>query len=86
MLEIPCPWCGPRNENEFICGGEAQRKRPADPDSESEQAWADYLYNNANPKGVVREWWWHVSGCTLWFKIDRNTLTHEITPVEDSPK
>ncbi len=86
MLEIPCPWCGPRNENEFICGGEAQRKRLADPDCEADEAWADYLYNNANPKGVVREWWWHVSGCSLWFKIDRNTLTHEITPVEDSPK
>jgi len=86
MLEIPCPWCGPRNENEFICGGEAQRKRPVNPNNESDQAWSDYLYNNANPKGVVREWWWHVSGCTLWFKIDRNTLTHEITPVEDSPK
>ncbi|HCK75954.1 MAG TPA: sarcosine oxidase subunit delta [Gammaproteobacteria bacterium] len=86
MLEIPCPWCGLRNENEFICGGEAQRKRPADPDRETDEAWADYLYNNANPKGVVTEWWWHVSGCTLWFKIDRNTLTHEITPIEELPE
>lgn len=83
MLEIPCPWCGPRNENEFICGGEAQRKRPISPDSESDQAWSDYLYNNANPKGVVREWWWHVSGCTLWFQVDRDTVTHKIAPVED---
>ena len=84
MLEIPCPWCGPRNENEVVCAGEADRKRPRDPESENDEAWAAYLYNSTNAKGVVREWWWHVSGCTLWFKIDRNTLTHEITVVEDS--
>ena len=33
-----------------------------------------------------REWWWHVNGCTLWFQIDRDTVTHEIKPVEVSPK
>ncbi len=86
MLEIPCPWCGLRNENEFICGGEADRKRPKDRDTETDEAWADYLYNNANPKGRVREWWWHVSGCTRWFMIDRDTLTHAITQVEDAPE
>ena len=86
MLEIPGPWCGPRNETEFVCAGEADRKRPANPEAETEEAWADYLFNTTNPKGVVREWWWHVSGCTRWFQIDRDTVTHEITPVEESSK
>ncbi|MDE0284484.1 MAG: sarcosine oxidase subunit delta, partial [Gammaproteobacteria bacterium] len=27
MLLIPCPWCGPRNEDEFLNGGEADKRR-----------------------------------------------------------
>ena len=56
MLEIPCPWCGPRNESEFVCAGEADRKRPPDPEAETDEAWADYLFNSTTPKarsGVV---------------------------------
>ena len=33
MLLIHCPWCGPRDETEFRCGGEAHIARPADPDA-----------------------------------------------------
>ena len=82
MMLIPCPWCGPRNENEFLCGGEAERRRPADPQSLATAQWADYLYNNTNAKGVVRERWWHQKGCLRWFEIDRNTVTHEIHSVK----
>ena len=32
MLLIPCPWCGPRDETEFPCGGEAHIARPDRPD------------------------------------------------------
>ncbi|MEB0164296.1 sarcosine oxidase subunit delta, partial [Glaciimonas sp. CA11.2] len=28
MLLITCPWCGPRAESEFHCGGEADIARP----------------------------------------------------------
>jgi hypothetical protein len=28
MLMIECPWCGPRAESEFSCGGEADIARP----------------------------------------------------------
>ena len=34
MLLIPCPWCGPRAEVEFTCGGEAHIERPVDADAE----------------------------------------------------
>ena len=31
MLQIPCPYCGPRAEAEFSYGGEAHIARPLDP-------------------------------------------------------
>ena len=44
MLLIPCPWCGPRPENEFRYGGEAHVVRPADPAALDDAAWAEFLY------------------------------------------
>lgn len=85
MLLVPCPFCGSRNEDEFICGGESVRKRPIDPSAQNDAQWTDYLYNSTNAKGLVREWWWHVNGCNKWFQIDRDTLSHEITPVHEGP-
>lgn len=83
MLLIPCPHCGPRHEDEFHCGGEACRRRPADPDSLDDLQWADYLYNNDNNKGWVRERWWHYQGCNRWFEIERNNVTHEIRKLNE---
>ena len=78
MLLIPCPWCGPRDESEFRCGGEAHLARPAQPDALSDEAWAEYLFMRDNPKGLVRERWLHALGCRQWFIVVRNTVTHEI--------
>ena len=39
----PCPWCGPRPENEFRYGGQAHVARPEDPSSVDDAAWAAYL-------------------------------------------
>ena len=33
MLLITCPWCGPREQSEFSCGGEAHIVRPVDTDA-----------------------------------------------------
>ena len=49
MLLIPCPWCGPRPENEFHYGGEAGVARPPDPSAVDDAAWADFLYMRSNP-------------------------------------
>ena len=84
MLLIPCPWCGARNEDEFLNGGEAAKRRPADPAQTGREAWYRYLYTPANTKGWLRERWWHVRGCRRWFMIDRNTRTHEIKQVEEA--
>lgn len=76
MLQIPCPWCGVRDEDEFHYGGELPITRP-DPDANDRQ-WADYLFNRKNIKGLSLERWCHDFGCNQWFKLVRNTATHEI--------
>jgi len=78
MLQLPCPWCGPRDETEFLNGGDAGKHRPANPDQLTDQEWCDYLYVPANTKGWLAERWWHVAGCQRWIIIERNTLTHEV--------
>ena len=81
MLLIPCPWCGPRDETEFSCGGEAHIARPKEPAALSDAAWADYLFSRRNTKGQYHERWVHTDGCRRWFNVERDTRTHEITNV-----
>ena len=81
MLLISCPWCGPRDESEFTCGGEAHIARPTDPDRLSDDEWADYLFMRKNPKGVHLERWVHRLGCRRWFNMARSTVTHDILAV-----
>ncbi|MEX2297575.1 MAG: sarcosine oxidase subunit delta, partial [Dongiaceae bacterium] len=78
MLLIHCPWCGPRDEIEFRCGGEAHIARPADPAALDDAQWADFLFMRTNPKGWHRERWYHGAGCRRWFNGIRSTITHEI--------
>lgn len=78
MLLIPCPWCGPCAEVEFRCGGEAHIARPENPETLSDEAWADYLFMRTNPKGWHRERWYHVHGCRRWFNLVRHTVSHAI--------
>jgi len=81
MLLIVCPWCGPREESEFHCGGEADIVRPLDPEALPDAEWADYLFMRTNPKGRHRERWVHEHGCRRWFHVERDTVTHEIIAV-----
>jgi sarcosine oxidase, subunit delta len=81
MLLIPCPWCGPRDESEFGCGGEAHIARPTETERLSEADWANYLFMRKNPKGVHLERWVHRLGCRRWFNLARSTVNHEILAV-----
>lgn len=81
MLRIPCPWCGPREETEFHCGGQAHVERPRDPDALSDAEWAEYLFMRDNPKGVHAERWAHAAGCRRWFNVLRDTVGHDIVAV-----
>ena len=76
MLLIDCPWCGPRDEIEFTCGGESHLRRP-DTDAE----WTEYLFFRKNPKGVSYERWVHALGCRQWFNLARDTVSHRVLAV-----
>jgi sarcosine oxidase subunit delta len=76
MLLIECPWCGPRAESEFSCGGEADIARPLQPDTLSDREWGDYLFMRHNPRGVHAEQWLHTHGCRRWFKAERDTVSY----------
>ena len=81
MLEIKCPYCGPRDEEEFSCGGEAHIARPLSENSLSDKDFADYLFYRDNPKGLFLERWRHTAGCRRWFNIARDTHTHHILEI-----
>jgi len=78
MLEIDCPWCGPRAQTEFSYGGDAGVERPRDPDAVELAAWLDHVYLRDNPRGPHWEWWQHLAGCRRWIRVHRDTLTHEV--------
>jgi len=77
MLYLTCPNCGPRNASEFRHGGEAHA-RPAVPESLDERDWVDFLYMKHNTAGQQTEWWYHASGCGLWFLADRHNSTNDV--------
>jgi heterotetrameric sarcosine oxidase delta subunit len=79
MLRIPCPYCGVRDESEFLCGGPAHITRPRP--TVDDATWTAYLFNRENPMGVLFERWLHHYGCGRWFNIARHTVTHEILKV-----
>ena len=82
MLKIPCPFCGPRNEIEFVHGGPEKARRPDDPGRIDDEAWVEYLTVPKNPVGPVAERWWHVRGCGNWFTLWRDTLSHDFVDEE----
>lgn len=78
MLLVTCPYCGPRAEIEFRCGGEAHIARPADPSKLDDAAWAEYLFTRTNPRGIHAERWIHAHGCQRWFNALRDTVSDRI--------
>jgi sarcosine oxidase subunit delta len=81
MFLIACPWCGPRDQSEFRCGGEAHIARPMDGAGMTDAAWGDYVFMRRNPKGPHRERWVHIHGCRRWFNVARDTATDTILAV-----
>jgi sarcosine oxidase subunit beta len=81
LFLIACPWCGPREQREFRCGGQAHIVRPARPADLGDEAWADFLFMRDNVKGIHAERWVHIHGCRRWFNVLRNTATDTILAV-----
>ena len=79
MMQLNCPFCGPRPENEFHCGGTTGIVRTSL--ACDDETWGSYLYFRANPKGAHAERWRHTYGCRQWFNILRDTASHEVMAV-----
>lgn len=82
MLLIPCPYCGTRDEREFVYGGDAT----ASPILGAEAAigdaeWSAALYLRDDPRGQAAEHWVHRHGCRRWLEITRDRTTHAIVSV-----
>jgi heterotetrameric sarcosine oxidase delta subunit len=60
---------------DFGYGGEISARPSADP---SFRELNTYNYFRRNVAGVQREWWFHRSGCRVWFIAERNTVTNEV--------
>lgn len=81
MMQIPCPWCGLRDETEFCWGGQAHVVRPADPAQVPDTDWAAYQFHRVNTQGEHLERWRHTFGCRQWFNLARDTVSHRINAV-----
>jgi sarcosine oxidase, subunit delta len=81
MISLRCPYCHElRVEEELTWGGELGVERPA-PDEATDVQWTDYLYMRVNRKGRHEEHWCCSGGCGQWFKVARDTVTHEVTEI-----
>ena len=49
MLEIKCPHCGLRSQNEFSYGGDSNVKRPELGKEVSDKDWDSFVYLRKNP-------------------------------------
>ncbi len=81
-MRIVCPYCGERGNEEFSYLGDASPVRPDPAGADMPRKFAEYVYLRDNPRGVLRELWYHTAGCHAWLVVTRDTLTHEITGVE----
>jgi len=72
---MPCPVNGLRAISEFICWGE-MRVSP-NPDTCTDDEWADYVFNRNGSPGIKREWWCHTPSNT-WFIAERDTLEDRV--------
>ncbi len=54
MLNIKCPYCGMRSQNEFSYGGDASVKRPDLGKEVSDQDWDNFVYYRKSLRG--RHW------------------------------
>ena len=80
-MRIPCPFCGPRGNEEFTYLGDASVRRPDPSAPAAAKAFHDYVYLRDNPSGLFQELWYHGGGCHKWLVVTRNTRTHEINDV-----
>ena len=72
---LTCPNCGVREVTDFGYGGEISVRPTSRPDRRELNA---YNYFRRNVAGPQREWWFHRSGCRVWFVAERDTRTNVV--------
>jgi sarcosine oxidase subunit delta len=76
MLLIRCPYCEEdRPELEFRHAGQAHIARPSNIAEISDEAFEEYFFIRANPKGLYFERWRHIHGCARFFNAARDTVS-----------
>ena len=75
MKLMSCPVNGLRAISEFIYWGE-MRVSP-NPDTCTDDEWANYVFNRNGSPGIKREWWCHTPSNT-WFIAERDTLEDRV--------
>ncbi|WP_353203783.1 sarcosine oxidase subunit delta [Sphingomonas sp.] len=78
MMQIDCPYCGPRAQVEFAY--ERTLDSIVTLDLPAEEAVAR-LYARANPRGLDDELWRHSFGCRQWLVLRRHRVSHAIVAV-----
>ena len=56
--------------------GDATLMRPAT--DAPVEAWVQFVCQRDNPAGPHDELWFHGAGCRQWFRVQRDTRTHDI--------
>jgi len=82
MIRIRCPFCGEREQTEFVYLGDAHFERPDPQASDAQALFLDAVYLRDNPAGVHEELWYHVYGCRSWLRVTRDTRTHEVVAAD----
>ena len=78
MFNIKCPYCGDRSQKEFAYGGDGTVVRPQLNQEVTDEKWDEFVYLRKSPRGKHIELWHHIAGCRQWFRVQRDTVTHEI--------
>lgn len=89
MQLFPCPFCGDRDEREFLFAGEPGKIRPdtarprrapgedLGPPAVPAADWAAYLHARRNARGPVAEVWMHLP-CAELFVMERDSVGMQV--------
>ena len=77
-MRIHCPFCGERDQAEYVYLGDAGFQRPEAAATDAQERFVEAVYLRANPAGPHAELWYHAFGCHGWLRVTRDTRTHEI--------
>jgi sarcosine oxidase, subunit delta len=77
MQLFPCPFCGDRDESEFLFLGEAGKVRPSGGRDVSDADWEAYLHLRSPKAGREAGIWRHMP-CGEVFLMERDTLSHAV--------